>query len=457
MIFNRKAHRRIRLQNVVFTILFLAVIGLLAWLSTRYSAQSDWTASGRNTLSETSQVLLSKMQQPIEITAYVAQNETLRVQITDLVQKYQHYKPDVQLSFVNPDTRPDLAREQGITVEGEMLVRYDMRKEQIKIPSENELSNALQRLTHQREPRLVFLSGHGERDPLGQANHDLGIFGQQLASKGFKLNTLNLVENPGIPNNTAVLVIADPQTALLDGEIKIIEEFIDQGGHLLWLHEPGNPQTLDVIQQDFGIEFLPGIIVDATTQMFGISDPSYALVTEYPDHLLTRHLQSMTLFPGAVGIQSLPDNAYRVHEILRTLPRSWTETGALEGSIQFDPDSEERSGPITLGVALELEPLPNGMEDNEQGSTQRIAVIGDSDFLSNAFLGNGGNLDLGISLVRWLSKDDDYITIPAKTSPDTTLVLSETATGVIGLGFLFVFPGLFVGMGVGVWLRRRRR
>lgn len=451
MIFNRKAHQKIRIQNVLFTLLFLVVVGLLAWLSTQHRVQSDWTAGGRNTLSETSQSLLAKLDSPIQITAYVAQNETMRVQISDLVRKYQAHKPDLSLEFVNPDTRPDLARAQNITVEGEMLIRYQERTQQIKTPTEEELSNALLRLTHAEERRVVFITGHGERDPMGQANHDLGIFGQALISKGFRINQLNLIENPSIPENTSALVIADPQTEWLEGERKIVLDYVREGGQLLWLHEPNAMAVLTELSQLLRIDWLPGMIVDATTQTFGINDPSYALVTRYPDHLLTQHLQSMTLFPGSAGLEAQSDTPFQTTEILQTLPRSWTETSPIEGSIQFDADTDERSGPITLGLALEA------ATSNGANHAQRVAVVGDADFLSNAFLGNGGNLDLGISLIRWLTKDDNFINIPAKTSPDTQLQLTDTATGLIGLGFLFVMPIGFVGMGIWVWFRRRRR
>ncbi|NNF97546.1 MAG: ABC transporter, partial [Halobacteria archaeon] len=67
---NRKTRLQFRIQNLVFLVLFLAVIGLLAWLSHRYSFESDWTATGRHTLSNTSITLLSRIEGPVQITAF---------------------------------------------------------------------------------------------------------------------------------------------------------------------------------------------------------------------------------------------------------------------------------------------------------------------------------------------------------------------------------------------------
>lgn len=88
---------------------------------------------------------------------------------------------------------------------------------------------------------------------------------------------------------------------------------------------------------------------------------------------------------------------------------------------------------------------------------QRIAVIGDSDFASNAYIGNAANLDLAMALANWLAADDRLIEIPVKTSTGTQLDLSRTQTIVIGFGFLLVIPLLLLATGLGIWWRRRRR
>ncbi|MGD8309889.1 MAG: ABC transporter, partial [Chromatiales bacterium] len=90
-------------------------------------------------------------------------------------------------------------------------------------------------------------------------------------------------------------------------------------------------------------------------------------------------------------------------------------------------------------------------------TAQRALVLGDGDFLSNAFLGNVGNLDLGLNLVRWVAGEDQLLDIPAKTARDLDLQLSRIALAVIGFGFLLVLPLGFAAAGATVWWRRRRR
>jgi ABC-type uncharacterized transport system involved in gliding motility auxiliary subunit len=145
------------------------------------------------------------------------------------------------------------------------------------------------------------------------------------------------------------------------------------------------------------------------------------------------------------------------------LQRSWTEIGPIAGKIAFDAAKGERQGPLDIGYALTRQINKAGQNKTadpqklETPAEQRIVVIGDGDFLSNAYLGNGGNLDLGINMVQWLSRGDALINIPAKIAPDRTLELSPLASGSIAVGFLFLLPGALLGAGALVWFKRRSR
>jgi len=235
-----KTRRRIRLQDGLFYVLFLTAVGLAAWLSTRYDFEADWTASGRNTPAPQTLAVLEKLEGPVHITAFVtAANEPLRREIQRLVARYQRYRKDIQLTFVNPDRDPAKAREMGITFDGQMVVSYQGRQEKLTQPSEQALTNALQRLVRSGERWLVFVQGHGERDPTGTAPFDLARLAAQLRDKGIRVRRLNLGKELAIPDNTAVLVIASPQRDYLPGEVKLIQDYLNQGGNLLWLVEPG--------------------------------------------------------------------------------------------------------------------------------------------------------------------------------------------------------------------------
>jgi ABC-type uncharacterized transport system involved in gliding motility auxiliary subunit len=456
-----KSHLLVRLQNIAFVVLFLAMIGLLAWLSTRYVYQADWTAGARNTLSASSQSLLSELEGTVQITAYAREEVQLRKHIHELVARYQRYKPDLQLDFVNPDTAPEKTRTLGITVDGELVIEHGGRTENLRELSEQALTNALARVARSDARSLVFLSGHGERDPHGEANHDLSLWVRQMESKGIKVHTLNLGINPQIPDQTTVLVIAAPQTDVLPGEVQMLRDYVRRGGNLLWLADPEPMHGLTALAEYLGVEFIPGVIVDPTAQLLGMDRPEFALVAEYGGHPITRDFRNLTLFPRAQGIDWKPVDAggttdWRGDALLLTGASSWAETGPLSGVIGFEAGKGDRRGPLSIGLALVREVEVAEAIPQEQAE-QRILIIGDGDFLSNTYLGNGGNLDLGLRLANWLVQDDSLISIRATTAPDTRLNLSSTASLLIGIGLLFVLPLALLGCGLLIWLRRRRR
>ncbi|MEW5755664.1 MAG: GldG family protein [Pseudomonadota bacterium] len=439
---------QLRLQQWIFLILFLAVIGLLGWLSTRYHFQADWTANARNTLSEASKTLLEQMQGPIEVTAFARDDESLRRPIMDVWAKYQRVKSDIRLNFINPDADPERVRDEGITVEGEMVVSYGEKRENLKSQSEQEITNTLQRLARAQERWVVFLEGHGERSPQGQANHDFIQFGAQLKQKGLNVQMLNLATQPQLPTNTSVLVIADPQTALLPGEVEIVRDFVAKGGNLLWLADGGGQPKLDALAADLGVKVLDGVIVDPTTQLLGINDPRFALIAEYSRHPVTQNLTALTLFPQARGIEVQQSGTWNTATLLATMSRSWLETDKIVDRAEFGEG--DLPGPVTLAVSLTR-------QHSEAGREQRVAVVGDADFLANTYLGNGANLELGLNLLNWLAHDDNLVTIPAQTTVDPHLEFSPTAQGIIGFGFFLLIPGGLLLAGLLIWLKRRKR
>lgn len=450
MLITPRSRRQVQAQNALFLLLFLVAVGLLAWASTLYVYQADWTQGNRNSLSPASVKLLDTLKQPLTATAYAGQASPFRGPLQRFFKNYQKVKPDFVLNFVDPDRDPESAHRAGISADGQVVLAYGARSEKLDRVSEAEVGNAIQRLLRSSERYVVFLKGDGERDPLGEHNFDLGKLGKQLAAKGFKIEPLNLAANPGIPDNTSVLVIAGPQAPVLPGMVKLIRDYVKRGGNLLWLGDPGPSYGLEPVAADLGLHFGAGTIVDPNTQLLGINDPTITLVSEYPaTSTLTQGLSSVTLFPTATSVEVDKSAGWQEDDFLKSLPRSWLETGKLQGSVSFDPKQGDKAGPLTLGTAL--------TRAAKDGHEQRVVVTGDGDFLSDAYLANGGNLDLGLDILNWVTHDDAFLDINPRPAPDLELSLTPKAQGSIGFGFLFALPlALFVA-GLMVWTRRRRR
>ena len=435
------------LHGALFYLLLAVVVGLTGWLSNRHVLIWDWSAGGRNSLSQTSQALLERLQEPLHITSFAPESPELRRRISDIIDRYRRYRPDIRFDFVNPDRQPELVRQLGIKAMGELRLEYQGRAENLSTISEETLSNTIQQLMQGEERWIGVVEGHGERRADGRANHDLGGFGDELQRKGYKLHHLNLASMVEIPHNLSLLVIASPQVDYLPVEVDKLLDHIKRGGNLLWLFEPGPERGLNRLKKTLGLHILPGTIVDPNSASMRLPDPAMALVPRYPKHPATANFKLISVFPHAAAIEAVGETEWSSTNLLSTLAGSWNETGPIKGEVSRNQEQGEIAGPLNLGIAFNRK---------LEQADQRVMVIGDGDFLANTYLGNGGNLNLGLNLLRWLSSDNQLLDIPARTAPDLRLDLSKTASTVIGLGFLLLLPLLLLAAGGIIWWRRRR-
>ncbi|HET6725535.1 MAG TPA: DUF4350 domain-containing protein [Gammaproteobacteria bacterium] len=448
----------LRVQNIVFIVLLLAIASAVAFLTTRYVWEADWTAGGRNSLANASRKLLKTLEGPVTITAFAREDPKVRGAIRRIISRYRRADDEITLKFVNPDTEPQRVRDLGITRPGELYIQYQGRSVKVSQLTEPQITNALLKIARASDSKIVFVTGHGERSPTGRANFDYGRFGKALKAKGFETATLNLAAHPTIPDNTALLVIASPQARYLPGEVKRVERYVTGGGNLLWLHDPGDLHGLKPLAKTLGVQFLDGTIVDATSsRVFGVQDVRWLVLSDYPSSDITRHFALETLIPDATAIKTNSAGQWRVTPFLksRSLPWSWLESGKLAGEIKFDK-GVDTAGPLDVGVTLARPLAALAKNGNPPHGDQRVVVVGDGDFLANAYLGNGGNLDLGLNIFNWLSGNDRFIDINVPPAPDKHLVLSQLAQGLLGVGFLIALPLLLLICGGTVWFRRRR-
>ena len=457
MFITKKKRFKIKLNSaLMFGLLIISAV-LLAWFTYKNPVEYDWTANGRHSLSDVSLELLAKMPEKIEITSYASKTPLLRPAIKKFIGKYQRHKSNIVLRFVNPDTAPDETRNLDITVDGEIIVRYKGRTEHLKTDNEQVFANTLKRLLRNQERWIAFVEGHDERSALSSAREDLGGWANNLLKEGYRIQPINLLEAKIIPDNTKILVIAGPTGNYFANEVDTILNYIDNGGNLLWLHDPGSLHKLDKLAEKLSIEFRQGVIIDTVGQEIGIKDPTITFITKslYQAHPITKDFDFVTLFPMAGAIDIEESELWTIKPILSTGKHTWNETGELKDEIEFNVDTETQ-GPFILGLSMERD-IEKEEDDKLITKSQRILVIGDGDFLSNGYFSSNGNGELGGRMINWLSNDDDFILIPSKTVMDAQLKTPFIILGILGVGFLFLIPIILIAVGVFIQFRRKKQ
>ncbi|MDP1522984.1 GldG family protein [Methylotenera sp.] len=457
---NRKLRFQLLVQNSFFVVLFLMLVILLGYLASQYPFAKDITQANRNILTQGSINVLKQMKEPVNITVFAtkddaASGDNFRKGMIDFVARYQREKKNINLTFINPSVEPKLAQDAGVKQDGEIVVEYQKRIEHIIPPiAEQEMTNLLVRLSRTNQQPVMYLDGHGERNLLGIKNHDLGEFGKQLEKKGFKFANPDLTIAQAVPNNGAMLVIAGPQVDVSEVEAKKIKTYLESGGNLLWLLDDDNLRGLNEVAEYLGLQVSPGIALDMASAQYG-ADARVAFASLYGEHAITTNFMLRTLFPEAhqVTAKGTDENGWKVSNLVEVAPNGWltSEKLAKDAKPVFNEKKDKR-GPVNIGVALERIYGKKG---------QRVVVMGNGNFLSNTFITNGGNLDLGVNMVNWLAGDDNLITIQPMPLKDINVTIPDTDSGRLVAWTVFHAFQYFIPLGMLIagfyfWWKRRK-
>ena len=457
---NRKLRFQLLVQNSFFVVLFLMLVVLLGYLAGQYHVAKDITQANRNILTQGSVNVLKQMKEPINITVFATKDDAsggdnFRKGMIDFIARYQREKKNVNLRFINPSIEPKLAQDAGVKEDGEVVVEYNKRSEHIIPPiAEQEMTNLLVRLSRTNQQAVMYLDGHGERNLLGVKNHDIGEFGKQLEKKGFKFANPDLTVAQAVPSNGAMLVIASPQVNVSDVEAKKIKAYLERGGNLLWLADDNNLRGLESVAEYLGMTVSPGIALDMASAQYG-ADARVSFASLYGEHAITKNFMLRTLFPEAHQVTALgtDENGWKVSNLVEVAPNGWLMAGKLakDAKPEFNEKTDKR-GPINIGVALERIYGKKG---------QRVVVMGNANFLSNTFITNGGNLDLGVNIVNWLAGDDQLITIQPMPLKDINVTIPDSDSGrlvawTVFHGFQYFLPLAMMIAGFYFWWKRRK-
>ncbi|GLQ86667.1 GldG family protein [Dyella flagellata] len=433
-----------RINGWLFALLVLLGAGAIGFLTARHDRIVDWTYNSRRSMSPETRAVLAKFNGPVDVVSYASPQGDLRQTVAAALQRYQKAKPDLHLSFVDPQQDPAAMRNLGITVDGELILHYHDRQQRLDTLTERSLTDALERLVRGNDRIVAFVTGHGERRADGVANSDLGTFVSQLEQSGMRAVPLNFSQVTSVPAQTDLVVLAGPQASLAPGATKALSDYLASGGNLLWLVDPGNlDASLQPIADALGIRVLPGELVDASSSALGLKDPRMIALGDYPPNMITRGFTLTTLFPEVAPLAEVHKSDWQIEPFLRSSPQATTQP--LDGNT-----AAQLKGPLDFGFAFSrLSPSPAKSE-------QRVVVIGNGDFLSNSYLGNGGNRALGERIFNWLLGDDQLISMPSRGAPDRVLRVSQGELSALTIGYLVVLPLVLLAIGGLVAWRRRR-
>ncbi len=460
-------------------ILILLVLGILVFveaISARHSARFDLTVSKRFTLSEQTSKILKNLEKPVRITAFYQEASPQAEEARGLLDQYAYASRKFSFKFVDPDRFPGEARRYKISAYGTLVLGSETREEKITQATEQELTNALLRVTRKGEKVVYLTTGHDEKSTENYGKDGYSGVKKAIEDQNYVVRDLLLMRAEEVPADASVLIIAGPKKAFFHEEISTLKRFIDQGGHLLILIDPETDTGLREFLKSCGIEVGRDVIVDKLSRLFG-ADYLTPIVSQYAGyHPITENFKAASFFPLARSVSAAKDLPRHVQntELAKTGPSSWSETDLVmlkKGNASFD-NKKDTMGPIPVAVVStiqhETKEADNGytkkaVEDAAEEPVDkqdvprpaRIVVFGDSDFACNSYLNLSGNRDLFMNTLSWLAEEEDLIAIRPKKRESQPVVLSYIQGRVIFWTSVVLLPATVMIFGI-VVLRLRR-
>lgn len=449
--------RRSILQHLhlfLATLIFFTLLVLIYQIVARHNKRFDLTREKVHSIApETADILERMKEGKIQVRGFFANEDPTRADAQLLLKSIATHHPSFRYEFYDPDRSPSEARRHRIDAYQTLVLEYEGRQERIRQFTEEALTNALIRLARPEKRILCFTSGHGENSIFDAERTGLSEWRRVLEDQQFQVREIQIATE-GIPEECSAVAMVGPRYELLEKELELLQKYPETGrGFLLLIDpmDPGEGKTFHKLVHPFGLMLGDDVVVDKVSQVLG-GDFLVPLVTQYSEHPITEKFRVATFFPIARTVRKLPDAPSRLEivEIAQTSAGSWAETDLKQleqGEAQLDPKND-LPGPLNLVAAVEIKEAPRGA---------RVAVVGDSDFLTNAHLQVSGNKDFILNILNWLVKDDRWIAIRSKSPRFEPLFLKTrqslgiAAYTVAGLPFLVFAVG-----SLGILIRRRK-
>jgi hypothetical protein len=511
--------------NLGLTVLLLLVVLIVAnvLFALKVPNKLDTTESGFYSLSDTTRQFLSKIPEPV--TAYLLLPDMADREVSDVRQFLMTCQDTsdgkFRVRFVSPvSNRSEMARLQaqyprigrdaygvlltaGADEKRNMFIPFgelfdlDQRTGQIKaFAGEGRVMRDLRFLVeNEQKPVVYFTQSNGELSVGGVEGEATGRSASQL--KAFlEKNYLDVrpllfaLKDPVVPDDAAVVVVAEPQTPLSESAVGAIRKYMTtprsdaRKGKLIVLAgatpgagaAPGvdNRATktgLEGLLAEFGVRLGEKFLYSFPTQQVGDPQVTIGVFPRSSENPIVQTVSAMVRgvpFIGPREVAPLPGGpgGFQGTPLMFTTPGrpTWLEDERVTNWEQTIDQLLENPA-VASSKGFTERPRPLAVVASEGGSP-RVAVYGNAFFITDEFARRatrGGQtapatFDLVGATIDWLrdrpplatsaeSKKYQLYTFPPAETVDTTRILFLP----LGLALVSV-----LGLGVGVWVARRK-
>ena len=375
--------KKLKKQNIIQLAAVLIIVVLLNYIANFLILRLDLTTEGRYTLSDQTKKLLSSLDEQLYVKVYLEGDDLpvgfkrMRRALNDLLEEFDYYgKSEVSFRFINPTDIEDKKAKFGLwkelgdkglkPIESEDISEEGNTSQKLIFPGvvvvykgkdvglsllktdpqylpdseeninnsiqsmEYELTNAIRKLSREKKQEIAFIEGHDELNEMEVMDITT------LLSEYYEVKRGAINATPGILDQFAAVIIAKPLQKFNENDKLVLDQYIMQGGKVLWLLDGAkinmdslnqSPVTaampLDLNLEDqlfrYGARLNPGLLQDAQCAPIGLTRqnakgdpvidllpwPHFPLVLSDNSHEINKYMNLLRMeFPSTLDTVS---------------------------------------------------------------------------------------------------------------------------------------------------------
>ena len=440
----------------IYILVVITAVVIVNVLANRYTKSYDATSNKRYSLSEQTAKIVKGLKENATILYF--DQGTRFEHAKDLLGEYTSLSPKLHVDYIDPDKKPQEAREAGIKNYGTAIVQVGDRKEEAKSRTEEGITGALIRVLKNKTRTVCFVAGSGEHQIDDSDRNGFSNFKQLVGKDNYEAKSIDLLQKAEVPSDCTALVVGGPTRNYQQPEVDAIKKYVEDGGRALFMLDPplkigrseiADNDALTGLLLSWGVTMGKDLILDLNPigQLEGLG-PQVALVTSYDSQPIVNGMKgTATGFPLSRSIEVKNGDKTTVTKLFSTSKNSFATTTLNSPEIRIDPN-KDKHGPFTIAAAGTY----STGKENSQG---RFVVVGNSRWAANNFLRFNGNKNLLLNMLNWLSSDEDLISIRPKEAEDRRISLTRAQFLMLRTVSQFMLPLIVIIGGVMVWWKRR--
>jgi ABC-type uncharacterized transport system involved in gliding motility auxiliary subunit len=466
---NRRNRKLVYGSNTIISaIIFFVILVFVALIAERHPMRVDLTESGSFSLSGQTRNILKELDKPISIKCFYSTAAPDQIQgkakTKDLLETYKYYTQNINFEFVDPDSQPDVARRYEVKTYGTLVLEGYDKKQVLQAADEEGITNAILKLSRKDQKKIYFLTGHGEHSVTATDKDSYSTAKAAMEKNYYAVAEFNLLQQPDIPSDAAVVVVAGPTKPIPEPEQNILKAYLARGGKVVLMLDPLFKTGMEGFLKGYGIEITEDVVIDRMSRLFGASE-RIPVVIEYGDHKITNNFSLPTFYPDARSVVPAKEapQGVQLQILASTSPNAWAERNMemlQRGEAAFEKD-KDLSGPVPLVVLANIagqdskNPADADKKDSPKPKDGILVVSGDSDFVANTYFGLYGNGDFFLNTINFMADDVNLISVEARQNANKPMLLTKNQAQAMFWIVLILVPLAVLVSGLTVYRVRR--